>query len=414
MGHGVWLVLLLLFSTASSASAGDWPQFLGPHRTGISEESGLIDSFPASGPPVVWRTPLGVGMSSISVVGNNVYTMYQDAQHQYVVALDARSGEKLWQTRVAESYRNAMGNGPRATPTVLKDSVFAFTGEGILCALNRKDGELRWSAATHKEPGGRAAEYGMASSPLVVGQTVVVQTASRDGAVAGYDVETGKRRWAAGNGAAGYSSPVLMKLAGRPQIVAFVGAMVLSIDPADGSELWRYDYVTDYDCNTASPLQLDDSSVLVSAGENHGSTILKVTTSGDGLEAKPGWSSLGKDSVLRAEWQTPVLHDGHLFALDNVGSAGPITNLVCVRIADGQQVWRQPRFGKSNLMLADGKLFLTTMKGELVLVKASTNGFEEISRATILQQMTRQAPVIAAGRLYLRDDSEVVCLDVSK
>jgi outer membrane protein assembly factor BamB len=391
--------------------AGDWPQFLGPHRTGVSDETGLADSFPASGPVIAWRVPLGVGMSSLAIHDGVAFTMYQDIDKQFVVALDATSGRTKWATAVAPAYKNAMGNGPRATPTVHNGLVYSYTGEGILTALNAASGDIVWSANTPKEQKGRPAEYGIASSPLIAGNSVVVQVGAPNAAVVGFNLKTGQTNWTAGQGNSGYSSPALLTLAGKKQIVAFVGAAVLGIDPVNGEQLWRYAYVTDYDCNTATPLLIDDTSVLISAAENHGSTILKISKDGNAFRATSSWSSLGKNSVLRAEWQTPALADGHLFALDNIGSAGPITNLVCVRVADGEQVWAKTRFGKSNLTLADGKLFISTMKGELVIVEASTSGFTETARASVLG-MTRQAPVISNGRLYLRDDREIVCIDV--
>lgn len=394
-------------------SAADWPQLLGPARNGISAETGLIDSFSDEGPDVVWRTPLGVGMSSIAIANGLAITMYQDAENQYVVALEEGTGERRWATRVGPSFENAMGNGPRATPTVDGGQVFTFSGEGILSALNADDGKLLWSVATLKELSAPPADYGMASSPLIAGNLVIVQVGSQSGTVAAFNRSDGKRAWVAGRGAAGYSSPVLMKLAGKEQVVAFVGAAVMGIDPAEGTVLWKFDYETEFNCNTCSPVQLNEDSLLISAGESHGSTVLKVTADEEAFEVTPVWASLGNESVLRAEWQTPVLHDGHLYALDNVGGAGPITNLVCVRVSDGKQIWIERRFGKSNLTLADGKLFISTTRGELVLVRAVTDGFDEVSRAPILDKMTRQAPAIANGRLYLRDDAEVVCLKIS-
>ncbi len=407
-------VLIVVFANTFAATAADWPQFLGSDRNGISNETKLVDTFPESGPPVLWRTPVGIGMANVAVSEGRVYTLFQDAANQFVVALAEEGGKEVWKTSISSKYENGQGNGPRATPTVHGGTVYALTGEGVLCALEAASGKRLWTTDTMADLKAKPAEYGMASSPLVVGDLVIVQVGSANGAVAAYRRTDGSRQWAAGGGSAGYSSPVLMTLAGTPQVVAFVGAAVLGIAPESGTLLWTYQYETDYDCNTATPVQLDDSSLLVSAGENHGSTILKIEKSGTDFSATGSWSSLGKSSVLRAEWQTPVLHNGYLFGLDNMGSAGPITNLVCVRVADGESVWSKPRFGKSNLTLADGKLFISTMKGELILVKASTDGFEEVSRAQILEKMTRQAPVIANGRLYLRDDSEVVCLDVRK
>lgn len=398
----------------STLPAADWPQFLGPERNGVSAETELIDAFPASGPAVVWRRELGTGMSSLAVVDNSAVTMYQDSSQQFVVAMDASTGDIKWKTAVAEAYTNSMGDGPRATPTLHENTVYAFTGQGILCALNLTDGQLLWTADGPGDTFGKPSEYGMASSPLVTGEVVVIQAGGNRGTVAAYNQKSGELSWTVGSGPAGYSSPVLMELLGHLQIVAFCGNAVVGISAADGSELWRYRYETDYDCNTASPVKLSGDTVLISSGENHGSTILKIETSDDTFKAEATWQSLGKDSVLRAEWQTPIVYQDHLFGLDNMGSAGPITNMVCVRIADGKQVWIKPRFGKSNFTLADGKLFVSTMKGELVIVKASIDGFEESSRAQILNKMTRQAPAVANGKLYLRDDHEVVCINVRR
>lgn len=392
--------------------ADDWPQFLGPQRNGICNETGLIAKFPDSGPDIVWRTPLGVGMSGVAIANGTVFTTYQDDQQQYTVALDAATGKKLWQVDVSPTYKNSMGNGPRATPTVDNGTVYVFTGEGILAALNAKDGKILWSANTLKLVGGKPADYGMSSSPLVTKDGVVVHVGATNGCVACFGAKTGERKWTAGKEFAGYSSPILATLAGRQQIVALVGSEVLGIDPVDGTVLWKYWFDTEYNCNTANPVVIDDSTLLISAGENHGSVILKITTSDGKFAVAEGWNSPGNDSVLRAEWQTPILGSGGLiYGLDNIGSAGPITNLVCVRATDGEQLWIQKRFGKGNLVAADGKLFMTTMQGEVVIGKAEPNGYKETARATVIG-MTRQAPAIANGMLYVRDDKDVVCINV--
>jgi outer membrane protein assembly factor BamB len=152
---------------------------------------------------------------------------------------------------------------------------------------------------------------------------------------------------------------------------------------------------------------------LISSGENHGSVLLELVERGSTFEVKEAWSSQGARSVLRNEWQTSILLDGFLYGFDNVGSAGPVTHLTCVNASTGERMWQQPRFGKGNLIAAEGKLFLSTMNGELVVVRATPKAYEEVGRATVLGS-TRQAPALAAGLLYLRDDQHIVCLDVRK
>jgi len=393
------------------ANGDDWPQFLGPHRNGVSAETGLVNAWPADGPEVVWRTPLGVSMSGVAVVKGAAFTMFQDKISQYVVCLNAADGKERWRTPVAPVYENAMGHGPRATPTVADGHVFAFTGEGTLVALNVEDGRQLWSVNVPKLLKGKPNEYGVSCSPLITDDRVIVHSGTTAAAVAAFGISDGKLAWQAGSGNAGYSSPVLLSLNGETQIVSLTAAGAIGIESVSGKELWSFPFPTEFDCNTASPVRLNDQHILISAGENHGSVVLAVNSVKNGTTAEKVWSSLGKDSQLRAEWQTPVIHEGHLYGLDNGGSAGPITNLVCLRLTDHTTVWQKNRFGKSNLMLADGKLFLTTMEGEVVIVEASPEEFRELSRATIMDT-TRQAPALADGHLFVCDDKEVVCINV--
>jgi len=405
------LMLVCLVSLTGLAAGGDWPQFLGMNRTGTSTETGLLKAFPQDGPRVVWKTPLGTSMSGIAVAGKQALTLFQDGTRQFAVSLSTENGQILWKTALAPAFENGMGNGPRATPAVAEGRVFVMTGEGLLAGLDATTGKLLWKVDVPQQFGGQAAEYGVACSPLVSGDLVIVQAGSEAAGIVALQSASGKLVWKSRSGRSGYASPVLLTLAGVSQVVAFDAAGAGGLDPRTGAELWQFPFPTEYDCNTACPVQVGEREVLISAGENHGAVILQLAPSGDTFEAKPVWSSLGKDSQLRAEWQTPVVHNGHLYGLDNSGSAGPITNLVCIRLSDRKTVWQKPRFGKSNLILADGRLWITTMKGELVLVEASDREYRELGRAVVLET-TRQAPSLADGPLYVRDDQHVICLDV--
>lgn len=395
-----------------AAAAAEWPQFLGLQRNGLSTETGLLDSWPAAGPREVWRAKGGVGMSGLAISRGRLVTMVQREQEQWVIALDAQTGKPRWQTDIAPEYRNPMGNGPRATPAIVGDRVFVFTGEGLLAALRFDDGKVIWSHNVVDELKGDVAEYGMACSPLVIEGQVIVTAGARRSTVAGYDAKAGSLIWTAGDDVAGYSSPALLDVGGRNQIVVFSGGSALGLTTGSGSVLWRYPYKTNFDCNIATPLAVN-GNVFISSGENHGSVLLSLKPSGDKSEVGEVWSSQGPQSVLRSEWQTPILIDGHLYGMDNVGGAGPVTHLTCVNAATGERVWQQLRFGKGNLIAAEGKLFISTMKGELVVVWASPKGYDEIGRAVVIGT-TRQAPALAGGLLYLRDNKEIVCLDVRK
>lgn len=410
----VFITFASLFTTSSHAIAqnNNWSQHLGPARNGISAEKGLLEVWPVDGPKEVWRVKGGVGMSGLAISGGRLFTLAQREGQQGVVAHDAKTGAAIWRTAVAPAYENQMGDGPRATPTVAGNTVFAFTGEGILAALNAPDGRLLWSHNTVKELGGESAEYGMACSPLVVGTQVVVTVGAPNATVAAYDTVSGKLAWTAASETTGYSSPALLTVGGREQIVVHSGSAVLGLEPKSGTLLWRYPYVTDYSCNIATPIAVD-GNVFVSSGENHGCALLALKPTGNAFAVNEVWSSYGPRSVLRNEWQTSILLDGHLYGMDNVGGAGPVTHLTCVKADTGKAVWQETRFGKGNLIAADGKLFMSTLKGELIIARVSPSGYEEIGRSTVIGS-TRQAPAIANGLLYLRDNDEIACFDVRK
>ncbi len=407
------VVAAICFGTSSSrVAAGEpsWPQFLGPDRNGISVEKGLLDEWPSGGPREVWRADGGVGMSGLAIDRGRLVTLIQTRGKQRVIALSADTGESVWQTAVAPEYKNSMGPGPRATPTISGDAVYVFTGEGILAALSFSDGGLLWSRNAVKEHGGKPVEFGMACSPLIVGDQIVVTLGAPEATLAAYHAKSGELVWKAGIDPAGYSSPALLQAGGRKQIVAFTGSSALGLEPESGKVLWRYPYETDFDCNIATPIVFQDK-VFISSGENHGCALLSLTADSGGFRVEEVWSSQGRKSVMRNEWQTSILLDGYLYGLDNVGSAGSITHLSCVDAGTGERVWWKKRYGKGNFIAADGKLFMSTMKGELVVLRASPEGFDEIGRETILEA-TRQAPALAGGLLYLRDDREIVCVDV--
>jgi outer membrane protein assembly factor BamB len=410
--HSIAMVLCLSNALLQLVRADDWPQFLGSNRDGVAMSSvKLVDRFPPTGPKVVWRAPAGIGMSGIVVVGKNCLLIARRNAQQTLVAFQRDTGKLLWESPLAPAYDNAMGDGARATPTVQGTTVYCFTGEGVLAARDLKDGSELWTRNLATDMETEPSEYGLSSSPLVVDGQVIVQVGGDSATLVSVDAKSGKTRWTAGQGRAGYSSPALLSVAGKPQVVAFTGAGCLGLSPRDGKQLWFYPFSTDYDCNTATPIAIK-GKVLITSGENHGTALLEISEDAPGkFSASEVWTQFGTTSGLRSEWQTPVLIGDHLFGFDNVGSAGPITNLVCMEAATGKVLWKKSRFGKSNGIAADGKLLVSTMAGEIVLVKADPSEFTELARATIIGK-NRQAPALSDGFLFLRDDEEIVCIDL--
>ena len=202
-------VAVLVFCSVSTTFA-QWPQFLGPDRNGISPETGLLDAWGQEGPKELWRVKGGVGMSAVAVADGRAITMVQRDGKQIVVALDAKTGDEKWATPVAEAFENGQGDGPRATPAIAREAVYAFTGDGILVALMPDSGKPLWQQDAVAGLGGQLADYGMACSPLVAGNLVIVTPGAPNAAVVAFDRNSGKLAWKAGDGPAGYSSPAVL------------------------------------------------------------------------------------------------------------------------------------------------------------------------------------------------------------
>jgi hypothetical protein len=202
----------------------------------------------------------------------------------------------------------------------------------------------------------------------------------------------------------------VLSAGGREQLVAFTGNSAVGVAPDSGAVLWRYPYVTNYECNIATPLAYE-GRIFLSSGENHGSVLLALTPRGEGFDLRPVWESLGASSVMRNEWQTSLLLDGYLYGMDNVGGAGPITHLTCVSAATGERKWQQTRFGKGNLIAADGKLFISTMKGELVIVRATPDRYEDASgsRSFLSSAKSAQGGVPLLGVRTILDSLQPRC-----
>lgn len=414
--HRILAATALLAITAALGAA-DWPQFLGPNRNGASAETGLLTTWPAEGPKVLWKVDGGVGYSGIAVAGGKAYTMANRGDDELTLALDTASGKELWKTRTGPAYQNDQGSGPRSTPTVEGKRVYVQSASGPLVCLDSENGKILWQHDLLKEFGGKNIEWGLSASPAIAGDLVLAEPGATGAGVAAFSKESGKLAWKTGDDKASYASPVLINAGGKSQAVFFTATGLLAVQPDSGKEIWRVNWHTDYDCNIATPLVIGDQ-LFVSSGEKVGCALLKVGT------AKPTavWESKGAGSVMITYWANAVVHDKHLYGL--AGEYNVNMDLRCVNLADGKQAWTQPKFGKANVTLADGHLFITTTykvpsganwAGDLVLVSATSKGFEEKSRVKKLLSNDRfaTAPTIADKKLYLRDSKSIFCLDIA-
>lgn len=400
------LGLLFFALIISPAFAADWPQWLGPNRNGTSAETGLLTTWPKSGPKVLWTHPGGEGYSSIAIAGGKAITQVQHDGAEFVLALDAAKGTKLWETKVAAGFKNSYGNGPRATPTVDGKLVYAQSPSGALTCLDAEKGDIVWSVNLLKEFGAKNISWGLSASPTVDGDLVYAIPGGKGAGVAAFDKKTGKLAWKTGDDGAAYATPVPVTVAGQKQVIFFTATGLLAVTADQGKELWRVSWKTEYDCNIVTPLVVGKDLLFVTSGEEVGCALFKLS----GTTPEIAWESKGGKSVMMNYWANPIVHDGHLYGLS--GEFNKKIHFNCVDLKTGKLVWSQQDFGKGALTLADGHIFASTKKGDLVLIEPSPTKYQEKARFKLMSD-NRTVPTIADKRLYVRDKQTIYCLDVA-
>lgn len=390
-------------AAAAEGTAKDWPQYRGPQRTGISPETGILKAWPAAGPKALWRVPLGDGYSGIAAAGGRLYTMYGKGDDELAACFDASTGKEIWKTRIDANRRDGQGAGPRSTPTVDGDLVFALGAGGMLRALRTGSGEIAWSKDLKAEFGARVPQWGVSTSPLVEEDLLLVDAGGAEGkSLVALDKKTGAVRWTAYTDKPGYSSPLAVTILGVRQVLSFAGTSLVSVAAGDGKVLWSVPWETSYDVNAAMPVFIPPDRVFISSGYDVGAAVYRVTKDGDRFGAEPVWNS----RVMKNHFNSSVHYGGHLYGFDD-------KTLKCIDAATGEEKWRQSGFAKGSLLVADGHLIVLSEAGLLVLAEATPEAFREKARARIFDGRTWTMPSLAGGRLYLRDQKEMVALDLA-
>jgi outer membrane protein assembly factor BamB len=386
----------------------DWPQWRGPRRDGVSQETGILTDWPKQGPKVLWKAPSGRGYASLAVANGRVYTVVQDQDVQYevILCLDADTGQTRWRfrypcLRIIPDH----GVGPRATPTVDGDRVYTTGAGGIFHCLNALTGERLWMHDLPEEFGEGArpatlAYWGHCCSPLVEGRLVVTETRGVLGDVAAFDRDTGALVWKALADPAGYSSPVAATLAGVRQFLFFTGAGLVGLSAEDGKLLWRYPWETNDACNIATPV-VADRYVFISSGYDRGCALLEISTQSDGTwRAEPVYTH----KRMRCHFASPVLCHGFLYGFDN-------EFLACMDFRTGKIQWKQRGFAKGSLLAADGHLIILGEDGNLAVAEATPEAYRLSASFQFSHNRCWSVPVLANGKLYVRDEKQIVCYD---
>ena len=389
-------------SSADDPDLADFPGFLGEEHDGVAADLGFDPDWAANPPEELWRIQVGLGWSAFVVGGERAVTQEQRSEEELVTCYHVRTGQLLWSHSDSARFNEAMGGiGPRATPTIVGDVVYALGATGILNALKLDSGELIWRRSTLKDGGGTNLMWGKSASPLVVADLVIVTGSnSTDKAVLAYDRANGDLVWTAGRGPASYSTPRLLNIGGVEQVVAVLGENVSGFEPATGELLWQYEWPGAHP-KVAQPLQAKPQQLLVTASYSTPSTLIDIQRSEDGTwSTKEIWGL----RQMKTKFSSAVIKDGYAYGIDE-------GKLICMNVATGKRVWKGGRYGYGQNLMVGDKLLIQAENGDVALVQLTPDDYVEVARISVLGDgKTWNAPALAGKYLLVRNDHEAVAL----
>lgn len=403
--NGVIRAGLLLM--AGTCVAADWPRWQGPEGTRISRESGLLQAWPEGGPKSVWTaTGVGTGYGSMAVAGNRVYLQGARGEESLLFALNRADGTKVWETvlgPVARKMRSERGAGPRATPTVDGDRVYALTESGDLAAV-KADGKVLWKRNILKEFEGAQLMWLVSESPVIDGPDVVVCPGGPGAGMVKLDKMTGKTVWAAKelNEMAAYSSITVANINGVRTYLTFMASAGVGVRASDGKLMFRYEAAANRTANVATPIY-DNGRVFFASAYGTGGGLLELTAAEGAVTAKEVYFT----REMKNHHGGMVLVDGYLYGFNDA-------ILVCMEFATGKVMWRDRSVGKGSVTYADGRLYLQGENNIVGLAEATAEGYREKGRFEIPDKglPSWAHPVISNGRLYVRNQDAVMVYDI--
>jgi len=402
------LSILSLWLCASACSmAADWPQFLGPNRNGSITQSNLAKTWPKEGPTAVWQHKVGEGFGGPVVSAGKLIIFHRLDGKEVVECLDAKSGKELWREDYPARYRDDFGfeEGPRATPAIADGRVFTFGANGDFTAWDLTKGTKLWSIDTRTQFKTGKGFFGIACSPLVEGNAVILNIGGKDGAgIVAFDVATGKVLWQATDDEASYASPVAATLGGKRRIFVITREAFVALNAAHGKLAFRHGWRPPMHASVsaATPLVIGED-IFISASYGTGASLLRFK------EGAPEviWS---KDEVLSAHYATAVQRDGFLYGFDGRQEQG--CELRCVELKTGKILWSESGLKAGTVTLVNDQLLVLTERGELIQAPASPTGFKPAQRAQILPFTVRAHPAVADGFFYARSKDKLGCFDL--
>jgi outer membrane protein assembly factor BamB len=387
-----------------SAPSSYWTSFRGPNRDGHYVEQPINTRWPTNGLPLLWQQPIGGGYASFSVAEGLAFTIEQRRQNEVVAAYDMATGREMWTHSYTARFSEWMGGeGPRATPTLDAKHVYSLGAEGDLHCFEAANGKLVWRRNILMDAAADNLRYAMAASPLIVDDQVVVLPGGTNGhSVAAYNKLTGKPAWSALDDQQAYTSPMLVDLAGQRQILVVTASRALGLSTDGKKVFWEYPWRVEYENAIAQPLLLGTNRFMLSAGYGTGAAAVEIERTPSGFHARTLW----RNKFLKNKFSSSVLHDGYIYGLDE-------DILTCLDASTGARKWKDGRYGYGQLLLASGHLVILSGLGELALVRATSEGHQELARFQAIHGKTWNHPAIAGGRLLVRNAVEAACFDIT-
>lgn len=380
------------------ANEEDFPQFLGPARNGIVRGPRLATGWSSNPPALLWRQPIGPAWSGFVIGGSRAFTQEQHGLEEQVTCYDLTHGKLLWTHSDEDRYANTIsGEGPRATPTLSGNRIYALGANGRLNCLDAGTGNRLWTKSLTNEAVCTVPEWGFSGSPWVNDDRVVVSAGGSQGhSLMAFHARSGETLWAAGNSSAGYGSPFPATLSGIPQVLILNHQSLAAHNPRTGAVNWEVPFGTGFPL-VANPIVVADDSVVVTAGYNVGAQRLQV---GTGSNAPV---SLWNSKKLKAKFSNPIAKDGFIYGLDD-------GILVCIDVRDGSQQWKEGRYGHGQGLLAGDLLILMSETGDLILLKPTPDGPNELGRLSVFHSKTWNPIALSGNRLLIRNDQEAAAL----
>lgn len=386
--------------------AGDWPGFRGPSRDSVVRGLAVDPDWKTHPPKRLWRQRVGPGWSSLAVVGDRLFTQEQRGAAEAVVCLDAATGQEIWSHEDAVRFWESVGGeGPRATPTFVEGRIYTLGATGILNCLAAARGERKWFRDIVADSGAKPPQWGFCSSPLVLnGVVIVFAGGDGDKGLLAYRADTGEPAWTAAVGQNSYSSPQRAVLVGQEQILFWSDRGLTALDPASGKVLWRHDAATPGAPRSLQPHGAGPEQVLISSEGDLGTVFLDVKRDNDTWTSARRWTS----KRLQPSFNDYVLHHGSIYGFDGAF-------FCCVDLQTGARRWREGRYGHGQVVLLEDSslLLIAAENGQVILLEANPDAHKELGRFQAIEGKTWNSPVVAHGRLYLRNGEEIACYELT-